>query len=267
MIQFKTLKNYISLSWYLVKTNLLSAMEYRHSFIIQVLGMAFNDVALISMWLIFFSRIGSLNGWQFSDTILLFVMGTINFGISMTAGQGAFDIAKNIASGNLDNFLVTPKNPLWFVSFSRIDVSAVGDLLFGLGLYWFYPLANFGGFMWVVLLGIITAPIAWAFIVITQSISFWVGNFEDAAEQWFWNFIGFTLYPASVFHGFLKVIFMTIMPAFFIVALPVELIKHFSWGAFLLLIAFDVFICWLATYVFNKGLKRYESGNLINVKL
>ena len=55
-----TVAKYINLSFEIIKTNILTAMEYRTSFLIQVLGMIVNDTALIFVWVIFFKQFNHL---------------------------------------------------------------------------------------------------------------------------------------------------------------------------------------------------------------
>jgi ABC-2 type transport system permease protein len=257
---------YISLTWEMTKSSILSAMEYRVSFLVQVFGMLVNDIALVGLWIIFFQKFPSIHGWGFQDTAMLFAITTVNFAIVMILGRGAFELSKTISRGELDYYLSFPKNVLWHVSVSKTDISAIGDLLFGIAIFFFsgdISLEKTGLF---IVVSALTALIFFNFIVITQSITFFVGNFEEAAEQMFHALLGFTLYPQTAFYGALKVIMLTIIPAFFIATLPVQLVQHFNLNLFLGLGTFWVVTTFLAVFLFRTGLRRYESGNLINVK-
>ena len=106
-----------------------------------------------------------------------------------------------------------------------------------------------------------------SFMVLVQSLAFFVGRFEEAADQLFHALIGFALYPQNIYHGALKIVIMTIIPAFFATTIPVELVRSFDWRWFGGLMAFALGITALALFVFNRGLKRYESGNMLNMKM
>jgi len=258
---------YIPLTWAMTKSSILSAMEYRASFLIQVMGMIVNDIGLILVWVIFFKKFPSVYGWGFNDTIVLFSLTTIAFSLLMIFARGIMDFGKIITQGELDYFLSFPKNVVWHVAVSKTEISAVGDLLFGIVIYFFANNTSFVEFSLIILMALITALIFFNFIAITQSITFFAGSFEDAAEQMWHVLLGFTLYPQTAFHGALKIIMFTILPAFFIATLPVQLVRDFNPLLFLGLLLF-----WLATFIlmifiFKKGLKKYESGNLINVKM
>ncbi len=262
-----TVVKYISLTWEMTKLSILSAMEYRVSFFVQVFGMFVNDIAFIVMWLIFFQKFPSINGWQFQDTVMLFALTTVNFAIVMIFARGAFELSRTIARGELDYYLSFPKNVLWHVLVSKTEISAIGDLLFGLIIFFFSGNISLEKIGLFVVIGILTALIFLNFIIITQSITFYVGNFEEAAEQMFHALLGFAFYPQTAFYGALKIVMLTIIPAFFITTLPVQLIQKFNLQLFLILIGFWIFTTIIATVIFKRGLRRYESGNLINVKM
>ena len=261
-----TAVRYLKLTWELAKINLKVAMEYRISFLIKVFGMVINDVALVVVWVIFFQRFPEINGWRIEDTILLFAIGTTSFGLVMTFGRAIHRISRLISQGELDHFLSFPVNVQWYVSLSEIDVSAIGDLLFGLTIFFFSGNISPEKFIMFSVFSATSAIILYNFSIIVQSMAFFVGNFEDAADQFFHALLGFTLYPQTVFHGALKIIMLTIIPAFFMATLPVQLINDFKWDLFLILILFAVSTSFLSVAIFKKGLKRYESGNLMNVK-
>lgn len=262
-----TVGKYIGLTLEMTKSSILSAMEYRVTFLIQVLGMIVNDIALASVWVIFFQKFTSIKGWGFSDSVLLYAITTINFGAMMIVARGAFEMARTISRGELDYFLALPKNILWHISVSKTEISAIGDFIFGLAIFLIAGNPTLERTGLLIFYSVITTISLVSFTIIVQSVAFWVGNFEEAAGQIFHLLIGFTLYPQTIFSGVLKVIMLTIIPAFFIATLPVQLIKSFDLGWTMVLVLYSIGISILAVLVFNTGLKRYESGNLINTRV
>jgi hypothetical protein len=118
-----------------VIANLQSAMEYRASFISQVVFMFLNDVLLLFFWWVLFSRLPSLNSWQMRDVVILYGVGASTFAFQAILFGHSFALARTIAEGGLDYYLVLPRRPLWHVLISRSSASAWGDLLFGLVAY------------------------------------------------------------------------------------------------------------------------------------
>lgn len=262
----RTAGKYLRLTWELKKKSLLSAMEYRASFLLQVTGMVVNDIGLMLLWGIFFKQFPTVNGWGIGDTAWIFALSTTSFGIVMIAGRGVLHLAKTIVSGDLDYYLSLPVSALWHTIVSRTDISAIGDALFGIAVFFFV----WDGSALQILLFLFFSGIAGitliAMTVITQSLTFWLGDFEDAAENVFHTTLVPTLYPQNIFSGALKIIMMTIIPTFFLVALPAATIKHFAWNGIFAVMGFAAISIVIAIFVWRAGLRRYESGSLINVR-
>jgi ABC-2 type transport system permease protein len=262
-----TVGKYFKLSFELIKLNLLTAMSFKASFLTQVIGMIVNDVGLFFIWVIYFQKFPAVNGWTLQDTILLYAITTAIFGIVMTCTRGTYELSKIITTGQLDYFLAFPKNILWHISFSKIEVSAIGDFFFGVSFFLFLTPLSLERILLFILWLIIGSLILFSFILLTQSLTFYFGNFQDAAEELFHSLIGFGLYPQTIYHGLLKIITLTILPAFFIATLPVQSIRDLSYSDLFYAFSFSLTITTIALITFHQGLKRYESGNLINVKM
>jgi ABC-2 type transport system permease protein len=99
--------------------------------------------------------------------------------------------------------------------------------------------------------------------VIAGSLAFWIGSAEAAAFQAQQAAITFSLYPGAMFHGWIRLLLFTLIPAGFISHIPVELLRSFDPLLLVGLLAFTLFSATLAVAVFRLGLRRYESGNLV----
>ena len=89
----------------------------------------------------------------------------------------------------------------------------------------------------------------------------------DASQQMTNAIITFSLYPHTLFSGATRFLLYTAIPAFFIGAVPVEIIKGRE-GTLLLGMWAVVLLIWLLTVaIFYTGLRRYESGSAINVNV
>ncbi len=264
---FKIFFNYVKLTALVVKNNLLTEMEYRFSFFSKAIGMMLNDVGLILVWVIFFNHFKSLNGWQLSDTIMLFGISMVNLAIVQLIAGGTEELTRTINRGELDYYMTLPKSILWQATTSKLMVSAIGDIAFGIFIFLFFGHPNLERILVFSLVALISAGIIYNFLVCIQSIGFFVGNFEEGADRFFHAMLGLTLYPENSFYGLLKTLTFTILPAFFVVWLPLSLVKEFQWYLLGGLILFWLGTLFLAIWTFNRGLKRYESGNLINLKM
>ena len=77
----------------------------------------------------------------------------------------------------------------------------------------------------------------------------------------------FGIYPTTLFDSTAKLILFTLIPAAFMGAVPADFVKGFSWGTLGNMVLGAAGFLVLAVTVFHAGLKRYESGNAIQVEV
>ncbi len=92
------------------KYNLQSAMEYRASFITQALGMFLNNSIFIFFWWVIFQKVTSIGGYGFRDIMLVWAMAASTFGAVHIVFGNVGRLPEIIMKGELDTFLVQPKN-------------------------------------------------------------------------------------------------------------------------------------------------------------
>ncbi|WP_027631754.1 ABC transporter permease [Clostridium hydrogeniformans] len=260
-------KKNIKLIGYYFKFNLSAAMEYRVSFIIQVVGMIINNASFIFFWWILFSNVGDIGGYGFKDTLMLFSIMSTSFGLAFILFGNIGTISKMIINGELDSYLLQPKDPLMNIICSKSIVSAFGDFVYGIILFIIssdYTLKSIVLFLFFSLLSCIIFS---SVMILVSSLSFYIGNGEGVSNLMGEFMVNFSIYPKEIFKGGVKFIIYTIIPAGFTSHIPIELIKDFNIRDFLMLIGVTIIWSVLAYMIFYKGLKKYESGNLITTKI
>lgn len=264
----KQLRAELSFLRALMAVNLASAMEYRVSFISQIVGMFINNGIYFVFWIIFFNQFGTVRGYNTDEIFLLFAIVTLGYGLGfMFAGNTRQYLAYLIAQGRLDYYLVFPRNLLLHVIFSRMTVSTVGDIAFGLIAYTFtgrFTLVEMGLFL---LTAVLAAIIFVGYAVISGSLAFYMGAAQYASQQMTNAMLTFSLYPNALFGGAARLMLYTVVPAAFVGAVPVEIVRGQDGRLLLLLIAAAVVIWLIASAMFYLGLRRYESGSAINVNV
>lgn len=243
--------------------NFQGALEYRVSFISQVFAMLINDLIWLIFWLAYFSSFPLVAGWGRTEIVTLWAVVAVAFGVATTLCGATFRLAGMITRGELDFYLALPKPPLLHMLISRMDLTAPGDVLFGILVYWLLVHPSLQQVVLFALFTLTGAIIYVGFGVITQSLAFWLGNAEGLGQQLFNALIGFSTYPTVIFHGLIKALLFTVIPAGFIAYVPVQLLRTFSWPMLGELLLFTAAIAGAAVFVFHAGLRRYESGNLI----
>ena len=245
-----------------IRVNILSNMEYRVSFLTQVVFMFLNDIMLLFFWWVLFQRFDNVAGWQQQDVFLLYAVSAGTYGVAYTVFGNAGRLSSLIAEGQLDYYLALPKDVWLNVLISRSLASTIGDFVFGVVLC----TAVFGlstKVLAAVLFMFIAAVILTSAVTIVHCLTFYLGNAEQIASVFSEAMLSFSLYPISLFSVTLRVILYTAIPAAFVSFIPVTLIKEFSLPLFLVFLGVAIGSVWLSRWVFYRGLKRYESGNLL----
>lgn len=260
-------KKSLKLFLYYFKFNLSSAMEYRVSFIVQCLGMMLNNSAFIFFWWILFSNVNNIGGYTFQDEMMLWALASSSFGLCYVLFGNVGRITKMIINGELDTYLLQPKDPLLNILCSRTIVSAWGDTLYGVALFFLIKGFDIKDFLLFLLFCITGALILSSVLVTFHAFSFYTGNTEGLTQMVSEFMISFSIYPEGIFSGGVRFILYTIIPAAFTVYIPAGVLKQFSLLTLLRVLGVTAVWIAIAYAAFYKGLKRYESGNLIVSRL
>lgn len=260
-------KKSLRLMKYYIKFNISSVMEYRTSFLIQCFGMALNNSAFIFFWWILFENVNDIGGYTFQDEMMLWALISASFGICFVLFGNVNRITKMILNGELDTYLLQPKDPLINILCSKTIVSAWGDTLYGIVVFFVIRGLDIKGFLLFLLFCITGALIFASVLVSVHALSFYTGNTESLTQLVTEFMISFSIYPEGIFSGGMRFVLYTLIPAAFMVYIPAGVIKQFSLP--MLLGVLGVALVWIliAYSMFYRGLKRYESGNLIINKL
>jgi ABC-2 type transport system permease protein len=247
------------------KIFLKSAIEYRANFLLSTFFMFLNDVIWLFFWYLIYYKLGDINGWVFQDLIYIYVFATISFGIAGYFFGNHKEIAELVVKGKLDFYLTLPKKDLTHILISKNSWFDLGDLLFGILLLLF--MVSVTKVPLILLMIIPGVLILIGFGILVGSLSFYLQSSESFGSTLYESLISISLYPGSIFTGATKFITLFILPAGFITAVPVQLLHSFDVTWFILLFLFSIALFLLAIYVFYKGLKKYESGNLLYVRM
>ena len=249
------------------KTNLAAAMEYRAAFISQSIGMMLNDGVYFLVWIIFFDRFTDVRGWGLTDMFMVFGVSASAFGLAGMLFGNAFSLAVIITGGRLDYYLSLPRPVLLHAIASRAIPSGMGDFLYGFISYLASGLFTWDGLARFVLAVLLATAVFVAFLIIVQSLAFWLGTGGTLTGIAINAMITFALYPITLFNNAAKLILFLIIPAAFMGAVPAGFVRGFSWALLgqMSLAAFSFLA--LAIILFHLGLRRYESGSAIQVEV
>lgn len=249
-----------------VALNFAAAMEYRAAFFSQVLGMMANNAIVLVFWWIFFLRFPDVAGWRLSDELLIWGVVATAYGLTNGIFGNFGRIATLIMQGQLDYYLALPKDALLHALVSRMGPSAWGDAAFGVLAFLVAGHLSVGRVLLFVLFSLTGCAVRVAYGVLSGSLAFWTGGAELAAQQAGDALITFSLYPGGVFRDWVRLLTFTLIPAAALSHLPVSLLREPRPAEIAGIVAFAAGALLLAVAVFRLGLRRYQSGNLVDLR-
>jgi len=251
----------------LLKTNILHTMSLKLNFAIESIMMIANDVIMFTTWIILFHQFKEINGWNINHLMLMTAIVMSSYSIYAFCFRGVSDtLAGYIERGELDTFILQPRNILLNVSGSRSSPSALGDLGAGIILFFWCGLIT-----WSVLPLLILCIFAGFLIFLSVgifigSLAFYMKDVEGWGLQIMNIFLHLSTQPGSIYIGGLKLFLMFVIPAGVLTFLPVEIIINPTWSGVLTMVGITVIFFSASVWFFYHGLRRYESGNSFGIR-
>ncbi|MBR3132966.1 MAG: ABC-2 family transporter protein [Clostridia bacterium] len=259
-------KNQIKVALLSTKYGLMREMTNKVTFIMDVTFMILNNASFIIQWIILYSLKDDIGGYTFKQVLLLWGIAASTYGFAHFSFKKAFSISDTINNGKLDSYLVQPKNVLISCITSDIQVSAIGDILYGYIMLLIYGI-TIQNFILFSLLSISGGLIVVSIAVILGSLSFWIGKSDSIADTGNDLMVKFATYPDGIFKGITKILLFTLIPVGITTYMPVWIMTEFNITYMSIVLASSAFFIFTAFSIFNRGLKRYSSSNLMISKI
>lgn len=259
-------KSQIKITFLSIKFSLMRELLNKTTFISNIVFMILNNASFIIQWVILFSLKDNIGGYELKHVLLLWGLAASTYGISHFLFRSAYFLSDTINNGKLDSFLVMPKNVLISVITSSIDVSALGDLIYGIIMIFVYGF-TLKTFLLFIIFSITGGLILTSFAVILGSLSFYFSKSEMIVDTGNNLITSFATYPDGIFKGLAKIMLFTIIPVGISTYIPIKVLTEFNIYLFLIVIFATIIFIALAFIVFYKGLKRYSSSNLMVARI
>lgn len=246
---------YLAQAWAAVRT----AFADRANFALQLGGMVLNDIFFLALWVMFFAGFRSVGGWTLADTALLIGMMMVVFGAAGVFLGGYRDLAAALLRGDLDGLLTQPKPLLPQLLARESSAAGWGDIIAGA------VVLAFAGLSWRDLPLLATGLAAGMVVYLSAAISFacmafWLAGARTLARDLTDFTVMFSSNPAALISDITKVIAFTVLPAGFVVAMPVRYIREPTLPALAIVLAAALGYAAVAAGLFALGLRRYRRG-------
>src|SRR5436309_537209 len=207
------------------RLNVAEELQYRANFVASVLGTVFNMATALFTLALFFHHTTTLGGWDYWEiVVLLGVFNALTGVIEAVLRPGIGQLAGEVRRGELDLVLVKPVDAQGFVSFRRLDIWRLTDVVLGLALAGYAlfrmghtpSLAQLAAFA----LTLATAAVVvYAIWVVLMSLAFWFVSVENIAVLFDAVYEG-ARYPVSAYPGALRFVFVYLIPIAWTTTIP-----------------------------------------------
>jgi ABC-2 type transport system permease protein len=248
------------------RANVVEEMQYRANFFASVLGTLFwIGIALLTLEL-FFSHTTRLGGWDYWEVVVLLgVFNALTGVIESVLRPGIGRLAEDVRSGGLDLVLVRPVDAQFYVTFRRLDIWRLADIVLGLALA-AYALARLGVVpsvgriaAFVVTLGAAVA-VVYAIWLTLMSLAFWFVAVENISVL-FDSVFEAARYPVTAYPGVLRFLFVYLLPIAWTTTIPASaLIGRLEPGIAVVALLVATVAIALSRLLWRSALRRYTSA-------
>jgi ABC-2 type transport system permease protein len=250
-----------------LKVNIQMALAYRADTIVNIL--------LNIMWLgwellslnIIFSNTTTLGGWGLGELIaLLGVFRLVNTMMIALIWPNTEKFNASIRDGSMDYTILQPINSMFLVTFSRITVWRIWDLVLAIVLI--VVGINMAGdvitplsILTFILLAITGMIIIYSLWIVLIALTFWFTKFDNNVTI-LSALMDSGRYPATVYPAWLRIIVTFIIPIAVATTIPLQALRgELGPSQILLFFGISVVSFWIASQVWKRGLKQYSGAS------
>jgi ABC-2 type transport system permease protein len=216
---------------------------------------------------IIFSNTTTLGGWGFGELIaLLGVFRLVNTMMIALIWPNTEKFNQSIRDGSMDYTLLQPINSLFLVTFSRITIWRIWDLVLAIvlimvGINMSGDITTLLSILTFILLTVSGAVVIYSLWIVLIALTFWFTKFDnnvtilqalqDAGR-----------YPVSVYPVWLRIIVTFVIPIAVATTVPLQALRgDLNFQRVLLFIAIGIVSFLVASRVWKAGLKRYSGAS------
>ena len=259
---------------------LIREMTFRGNFIITVLTRALWFCSQVLLFKIIFSNVAQITeGWNEYQYFAFMATGMlINALIESLFMPNAANFSELIRTGNLDFALLKPIDTQFLISFEKMDLAMLNQVLLSIGLL-VYALSNLPEGVGVTMAGVSLyllfvvagVTIFYSLMISLASTAIWFGRNQGLYDFWFYITV-FARYPRSIYQtepaslagSVILFTFTFVLPILVVVTVPARVLlgtlDHQAWLAGVALAA-AVFGLVVSRMVFTRSLRSYRSAS------
>jgi len=249
------------------KVNVQMALAYRADTIVNILlNIMWLGWELLSLSIIF-NNTETIGGWDFGELIaLLGVFRLVNTMMIALIWPNTEKFNQSIRDGSMDYTLLQPINSMFLVTFSRITVWRIWDLILAIALI--LVGVNMSGntttpfqFVTFILLTVSGAIVIYSLWIMLIALTFWFTKFDNNVTI-LQALLDSGRYPVTVYPAWLRIIVTFVVPIAVATTVPLQALRgELSGSRVLLFIAIGIASFLVASRVWKAGLRRYSGAS------
>ena len=241
-------------------------LAYEADFAVMLVSAVIVQLAgFLFIWTIF-QRIPSINGWSMWQVVMMYALVFVTEGVGSLFFEGTWRLSELVYNGKFDQILMRPVSPIVQVLAGAVGFNGLGNIVTGTVL---------------IVIGIVNTPIQWTpgrllmlVILIASAATIRVAiNLGSAASAFWikapWSMVPMFVHQLGEFAKYPITIYSVAVQALIVIAVPFAFVSFFptafifgveAWslqGLLTPLVA--VYSVLMAVWLFNVGLRRYES--------
>lgn len=249
------------------KVNVQMSLAYRADTVVNILlNLMWLGWELLSLNIIF-SNTETIGGWGFGELIaLLGVFRLVHTLMIALIWPNTEKFNQSIRDGSMDYTLLQPINSMFLVTFSRITVWRIWDLILAIVLITIG--INISGdivtplnILTFILLTVSGAVVIYSLWIVLIALTFWFTKFDNNVTI-LQALLDAGRYPVTVYPVWLRIIVTFIIPVAVATTVPLQALRgDLDIGRVLMYLAIGVASFLVASRVWKAGLKRYSGAS------
>jgi ABC-2 type transport system permease protein len=249
------------------KVNVQMALAYRADTIVNILlNLMWLGWELLSLNIIF-SNTTTLGGWGLGELIaLLGVCRLVNTMMIAIIWPNTEKFNQSIRDGSMDYTILQPVNSMFLVTFSRITVWRIWDLVLAIVLI--VVGINMSGdtttplqILTFILLAISGTIVIYSLWIVLISLTFWFTKFDNNVTI-LQALLDSGRYPATVYPAWLRIIVTFVIPIAVATTIPLQALRgDLTLNQVAIFFSIGMISLWIASRVWKVGLKQYSGAS------
>ncbi len=249
------------------KVNVQMALAYRADTVVSILlNLMWLGWELLSLNIIF-SNTTTLGGWSLGDLIaLLGVFRLVNTLMMALIWPNTEKFNQSIRDGSMDYTILQPVNSMFLVTFSRITVWRIWDLVLAIVLIVIG--INISGdttsplsILTFILLTVSGAVIIYSLWIVLIALTFWFTKFDNNVTI-LHALLDAGRYPVTVYPVWLRIIVTFVIPVAVATTIPLQALRgDLNLSQVILFFTVGVVSFLIASRVWKSGLKQYSGAS------